>query len=207
MKPLDKEMLEKPIALFDLDGTLADYDGTMDANMKLLATPEEVAAGTYFPREQSTEPSHIRERRRLVKRQPGFWKNLKRFGLGFTVLDLAMKAGFSIDILSKAPRTNFPAWSEKVQWCHENLPMDEGIRVNLVENKGLFYGRVLVDDFIPYVTDWLAHRPRGLVIMPAHPHNEGFKHPQVIRVDFHLEHDGIQSLDAVRKGLLAQARR
>jgi 5'(3')-deoxyribonucleotidase len=206
-----KNMAEKPIALFDLDGTLADYDGTMDNEMKLIATPEEIANGTYFPREQETEPHHIKERRRLIKRQPGFWRNLRKFDLGFAVLDLARQAGFSIDILSKAPRTNFQAWSEKVQWCHDNLPMDEGIRVNLVEKKGLFYGRVLVDDYIPYVKDWLTYRPRGLVIMPAHPHNEGFQHPQVIRVGFDIAYqvgpDKVRSLDLAREALLEQARR
>jgi 5'-nucleotidase len=211
LQTISKDMAEKPIALFDLDGTLADYDGTMDYHMKTIASPEEIQKDTYFPREQETEPRHIKERRRLIKRQPGFWRNLKKFDLGFAVLDLAMQAGFSIDILSKAPRTNFIAWSEKVEWCHANLPMDEGIRVNLVEKKGLFYGRVLVDDFIPYVQDWLTYRPRGLVVMPAHPHNEGFRHPQVIRVgmdiSYQVDDRSIRSLDMVREALLEQARR
>jgi 5'(3')-deoxyribonucleotidase len=179
----------------------------MDERMRLLATPEEIEKGIYFPREQSTEPAHIRERRRLVKRQPGFWRDLRKFDLGFAVLDLAMRAGFSIDILSKAPRMNWPAWSEKVEWAHKHLPMDQGIRMNLVEKKGLFYGRVLVDDFVPYVTDWLTYRPRGLVIMPAHPHNQGFEHPQVIRVGFDIAYDGVRSLDKALEGLLEQARR
>ena len=49
------------------------------------------------------------------------------------------------------------------------------------KSKGGVYGRVLVDDWPGYVEDWLAHRPRGLAIMPAHPYNEDFKHPNVIR--------------------------
>jgi hypothetical protein len=32
------------IALFDLDGTLADFDGGMDAGMRKIATPDEVSA-------------------------------------------------------------------------------------------------------------------------------------------------------------------
>lgn len=50
-------------------------------------------------------------------------------------------------------------------------------------DKGGTYGRVLVDDYPKYVKDWLKHRPRGLVIMPAHSYNEGFTHPNVIRHD------------------------
>jgi len=45
------------------------------------------------------------------------------------------------------------------------------------------YARVLVDDYPPYVLDWLAHRPRGLVIMPAQNYNADVTHPNVIRYD------------------------
>jgi hypothetical protein len=40
---------------------------------------------------------------------------------------------------------------------------------------------VLVDDYPPYVQRWLAWRPRGRVIMPAHAWNAGFSHPNVLR--------------------------
>ena len=51
----------------------------------------------------------------------------------------------------------------------------------MTEDKGLVYGKVLFDDWPEYITSWLEYRPRGLVIMPNHPHNQGFKHPNVIR--------------------------
>lgn len=172
----------KPIALFDLDGTLADFDGAMDRNMRKLATPAEIESGNYFPREQKDEPAYVTERRRLVKRQPGFWSGLEKLPNGFHFLDLAIRIGYSITILTKAPKTNFPAWSEKVEWCHRNLPMEAGISVSLVENKGLVYGRVLVDDYPPYIKSWLMWRPRGLVLMPDQPWNQDFEHPQVVRI-------------------------
>ncbi len=162
------------IALFDLDGTLADFDGGMEVGMVKLATPAEIAAGTYFPREQAGEPDYIRERRRMVKRQPGFWRNLAKLPSGFRLLEIAMEVGYKIAILTKAPRTNFPAWSEKVEWCHNHLPMDKGIAVNLVEDKGLVYGKILVDDYPPYINRWLEWRPRGLVFMPEQSWNRGF---------------------------------
>lgn len=91
---------------------------------------------------------------------------------------------------------------EKVEWCHKNLPMEKGISVSLVENKGLVYGRVLVDDYPPYVESWLKWRPRGLVIMPAHDHNVSFSHPNVIKL--HWPHDGIKSLNQVEEAMRAQ---
>lgn len=174
--------MDKPIALFDLDGTLADFHSAMDAGMRALASPAELAAGTYFPAEDTEEP-HIRERRRIVKAKPGFWRNLKPIALGFKVLTAAIEEGYSINILTKAPRLNFPAWSEKVEWCHMHLPASSSFSVNLVEDKGLVYGRVLVDDFPPYIERWLAWRPRGVVLMPRQPWNAQYSHEQVVPVD------------------------
>ena len=71
------------------------------------------------------------------------------------------------------------AWGEKLEWCRLHLPED--VQVTLTEDKGLVYGRVLVDDWPPYVLRWLEWRKRGLVIMPAREWNEGFEHRQVIR--------------------------
>ena len=53
----------------------------------------------------------------------------------------------------------------------------------MTQDKSFTYGRVLVDDWPDYVTSWLEHRPRGLVVMPAHPWNVDFNHPNVIRYD------------------------
>jgi hypothetical protein len=47
----------------------------------------------------------------------------------------------------------------------------------------MVYGRVLVDDWIPYGQAWLEWRPRGLLVLPAHAWNAGFEHPNAIRFD------------------------
>ena len=57
----------------------------------------------------------------------------------------------------------------------------KNVKITMTEDKGLVYGKILVDDFPEYIERWLQWRPRGLVIMPAHEHNEQFKHPNIIR--------------------------
>lgn len=168
------------VALFDLDGTLADFDFAMETKLMSLANNIEIP---YF-QEQDNEPTYMKMRRRLIKKTPGFWRELPKFSLGFQVLEEVNKLNFDIMILSKGPRNNPTAWAEKIEWCHANLPMDEmDIKITLTEDKGLVYGKVLVDDWIPYVERWLEWRPRGLVIMPAHDRNKDFRHPNVVRYD------------------------
>lgn len=175
--------MSEPVALVDLDGTLADFEGAMLAQMKTLAAPGE---SFYWDGNRDDEPAHIKARRRMVKRQPGFWLGLAELPLGFDVLQMCVDLDYGITILSKAPgpKSGFNAWSEKAEWCNNHVrPRCIDLSVSLVENKGLHYGRVLVDDWPPYVVPWLKYRRRGLVIMPAAHYNEGFEHPQVIRFD------------------------
>ena len=96
-------------------------------------------------------------------------------------------------LLTKGPRRLPYAWTGKKLWVDSNLGKENDL--NIVSDKGKFYGRVLVDDWREYVTAWLRHRPRGLVIMPANKSNKGFSHPQVIR------YDGT-NLEEVRKALI-----
>lgn len=86
-----------------------------------------------------------------------------------------------IEILTKGPRTKSMAWKEKVEWCNKYLLFQHGITIT--GDKGLVYGKVLVDDYPSYILSWLMWRPRGIVIMPAHKYNENFKHSNVIRYD------------------------
>ncbi|MBS3153172.1 hypothetical protein J4426_01235 [Candidatus Woesearchaeota archaeon] len=39
------------------------------------------------------------------------------------------------------------------------------------------------DDYPGYISEWLAHRPRGLVIMPVYEYNRGFSHPNLVKYD------------------------
>ena len=160
--------MTKPIALVDMDGTLVDYDKALQRDLAVLASPGEPPYA-YGPK--ADQPDYIKARHNLIRTQVGWWRDLPRYEYGFRIHDRLVKAGFAIHILTKGPRRTTSAWTEKVDWCRMHVP---DATVHVTEDKGLVYGRVLVDDWPPYVEAWLKWRPRGLVLMPAWPWNEGF---------------------------------
>ena len=52
---------------------------------------------------------------------------------------------------------------------------------SVTSDKSLIYGKVLVEDWPPYVEKWLKWRKRGLEVLMDRPYNRGFKHPNVVR--------------------------
>jgi 5'-nucleotidase len=175
--------MEKPkqsnetVSLVDLDGVLADYDGAMQKSLDSLSAPEEKVEETGYHKPHS---QHVWARMNLIKESGEWWENLPRFKLGFDVLDILRELDYYISILTQGPKANPVAWSHKVKWCFKNVP---DLDITITRNKGLVYGKVLVDDYPEYIQQWLEFRPRGLVIMPAHKYNLNFKHPNAIRYD------------------------
>lgn len=162
------------IALIDLDGTLADYDGAMAAELAALRSPGEPPVA--WTREN--EPPWIKARRNLIAIRPGFWHELRPLACGFEVYRMLLELGFETHILTKGPTSKSAAWSEKVTWAREHTPES---MITITEDKSLVYGRVLVDDWPEYVKPWLEAHRRGLVVMPAQSWNEDFRHPRAVR--------------------------
>jgi 5'-nucleotidase len=162
---------DDPLALIDLDGTIADYNTKMDKELARLVAPGETGV----------KGEYLENRRKLISSRPGFYLNLKPLKLGFEVLDLVRTIGFELVVLTKASVDVPNSWSEKVQWAQKYLP-DASITIS--QTKELVYGRVLVDDWPEYYEAWLQNRPKGLVIAVAHPHNDKpTKDPRIIRYD------------------------
>jgi len=172
---MDTDMTRDLIALVDMDGTIANYDKQMREDLEQLKAPEEP---DYTPVPGVEPPPHIEARMNLIKARPMWFRNLPGYRPGFQIVDMLRKRDFRLVVLTKGPHRTVSAWTEKVAWCRELIP---DASVTVTDDKSLTYGAVLVDDFVPYAEAWLKHRPRGLVIMPAHPWNEGFTHPQVVR--------------------------
>lgn len=169
-------MERKKIALFDMDGTLADYDGQLLKDLQIIASEYEPPPKLY-----SNSP-YLEARRHVITSQVGWFLKLEKLKLGWDVLEIAKEIGYSITILTKGPSTKHIAWAEKVEWCNKHL--SEYIDgVTIAHDKGMVYGALLVDDWPDYITAWLKHRPRGLVVMPANDHNSDYSHPNVVRYD------------------------
>lgn len=164
------------IALFDLDGSLADYEGQLRKDLEALRAPGEPPLGS--PWEDEHRLPYIAARMRLIKSQPGWWLSLPPIPRGLRVFEAAREMGFNCQVLTKGPSGHPLAWAEKLQWCDQHLGT---IPVTITKDKGLVYGKLLYDDFPPYCERWLEHRPRGLVIMPATYYNRDFHHPQVVK--------------------------
>ena len=163
-------------ALFDLDGTLCDYVGELERGLRLLKSPEE--RDFDITKVHEDLPEYIYERKKLITQSKEWWANLPKLQLGWDILKVAEKLGYKISILSQGPDKNPNAWAGKKEWQNKYL---DGYEIDITRDKSRVYGRVLVDDFPDYASAWLAHRPRGLVIMPENKGNKNFTHPQLIR--------------------------
>lgn len=176
---MDEPLDLAKVFLFDLDGSLADYEGAVLAGLERLRGPGEPAL-TEFTR-AFWDQSHLRNRIDLITSRPGWWAGLKPLEPGMAVYRKAKEMGFDCQVLTKGPRSQPRAWSEKVEWCQRHLGPD--VDVHVVSDKGLVYGVALYDDFPAYIEAWLRHRPRGLVVMPLSAGNKDHRHPNVIAYD------------------------
>lgn len=164
------------IALIDLDGTLADYDRAMREDLLRMLSPGEALPDNLHDH----APAWLKERMQFIKNRPGFWRSLPRIPTGYVVFDLLGELGYRRMILTKGPRHTMAAWTEKLEWCSAHVP---GTDVTITMDKGLVYGKLLFDDYPPYIERWLQWRPRGKVLMLDTRYNQGFEHPQVLRVE------------------------
>lgn len=169
--------MSKSIALVDMDGTIADYDTGLRTVLEKIRSPEETGPIVTHGSKKEMNPFY-RNRVNVIRSQVGWWENLGILRDGFRILEMLKALDFEVHILTKGPEGSPNAFTEKFRWCQKHVP---GIPVTLTEEKSLVYGRVLVDDWPPYVEPWLKVRPRGLVIMPDRPWNQGFSHPRMTR--------------------------
>ncbi len=168
------------VALFDMDGTLADYHGQLDVDLRKIGCeclPDYSTRGSI--------PEWLDKRMALIKSQPGWWERLPVIESGIGLLKLCHDIGFDIHIATQGPARAKNAWGEKYSWCEEHVkPIDPNYGISVTRNgKGLYYGRILVDDWPEYMESWLKNRPRGLGLMPSCSANSGFSHPQVLKYD------------------------
>jgi len=167
------------IALVDMDGTLCDFEGVLLKDMQTISSPHEPAMDSVHHFENA--PDYMKRRKDIILANAQWWTALPKLKLGFDIWRLLGQLEFRRVILTQGPRRNPTAWMGKKLWIDVNLGPDTDIIIT--RDKGLVYGKVLVDDYPAYVERWLQWRPRGVVIMPANNENAGYHNPNVIRYD------------------------
>lgn len=167
----------EPIALFDMDGTLFDYEGFLAHELERIRNPLEPQTAFNF----QGNPKYLQNRINLITHSEDFWENLPKLKLGWDILNIARELNYRIMILTQGPKKNPAAWSGKKKCIDKHF--GEDFDITLTRDKGLVYGKILVDDYPEYIKRWLSWRERGLVIMPSNENNKNYSHPQVIRYD------------------------
>jgi 5'-nucleotidase len=169
------------LALIDLDGTMADYDGAITRGLLSLSAGAELETplqGMGFTREQN--PLWLQERERLVRSMPGFYRDLKPLLSGFYVVGVLQRAGYALHVATKAPRHNTAiASKEKIEWCEEYLP---NIPVTISGDKSILRGDILFDDWPGYIGPWLEANPNSIVLMPDRQWNANYQADRCYRI-------------------------
>lgn len=186
----------KRLALIDMDGTLADYDKAMKWDLKMIAHPSEQAEieSLLMMGDRSKWPAYIKARERMIRSQPNWWFNLEPRVGAFEVATVLQDLGFDLHICTKVP--SYPAATaseQKIRWCEHWLKTADlgNVPITVSGDKGIVFGDILYDDWPEYITPWLNRNPNGFVIMPAHPWNESFAHPNIYRI-----YDGYNRFDS-----------
>ena len=185
------------IALVDLDDTVADYEGALYRDLESLRDPNEPETDLEAWRDKSVTPNHIVKRIKMICNSSQWWEDLSIIKKGINLVNLMRAIGYRVVVLTQGPASNANAWKGKVNWILKNMP--EGTDTIITRDKSLVYGKVLFDDYPPYMLSWLEHRPRGLGIMSAYVHNQNFKHSNVIH--YSTEFPSVEIAYALQKQL------
>ncbi len=169
------------IGLFDMDGSLADYEGQLENDLGKLLGAEDLKRFHELGMWKADEQEPFKSLIRLLKKQPCWWRDLPVLRNGMLIFNLAEDIGFTNHILTKGPKRYPRAWKEKVEWCQAHI--GEAIDVHITSNKAMVYGKFLYDDYPDYMEKWLKARPRGLGIMPVNGTNKSYSHPRCIKWD------------------------
>jgi 5'-nucleotidase len=169
--------MKNNIALIDLDSTIADHDAQLEKDLKKMSSPEEIILLDKW-REKKRAPSYMFQRMKVIRNNVEWWENLPVIEKGMELVEIMQSIGFRIVILTQGPRANSHAWQGKVNWVNKHL--GEKIDITITRDKSMVYGKVLYDDYPPYVDSWLTNRPRGLAILNSYSYNQHYKNKNSI---------------------------
>ena len=106
------------IALFDLDGTMANYDEAMLRDLGKIQSPQETLE---HPLHGESQPKWLLTRMDMIRSVGGWWLNLSPLQLGFDVYAVVQELDYEIHVLTKGNLRISNAWKEKVEWVRKHL--------------------------------------------------------------------------------------
>jgi len=149
--------MSQPLALIDMDGTLAAFDPAMRWELTRLNDPSMLPPDAFDYDAEDKYP-HIAAQRALIKGKLGFWRGLHELPLGFKIAAALKLVGFKLHVCTRASKKYPQCWAEKVEWCRaagawveEELILG-GAGITITTDKTIVHGDVLVDDWPPYFT-------------------------------------------------------
>ena len=81
LKKIGVDMEHENIALFDLDGTLCDYDKALFDKLNELKSPEEAPLEPPF---HDDAPDYIKARANLIRASEDWWASIPKLRLGLS---------------------------------------------------------------------------------------------------------------------------
>jgi len=90
------------IALVDMDGTLADFRGALDRDLRARLGDDL----------EKLSPKTLQQVEYLIRGQGGWYRNLKPLPLGFALVKMLQSIGFRIMIMTKSSKEAKNAWTD-----------------------------------------------------------------------------------------------
>ena len=181
-------MVIENIALFDLDGTLCDYDKSLSEKLEMLRFTNEPVFKLPL---RDDIPSYIKERADLIRASEKWWEELPKFRLGWDILEVARELEYRIVILTQGPRRNPASWSGKKKWIDKNLGSD--VDITMTRDKGLVYGKVLVESALDSVERTIDTLRREVILAEAIESRDA---EQIIKL-LKLTYEGSQKIGSI----------
>lgn len=171
----------QPIAIVDLDETLADYNKGIQEYAKIIGLDKEEDLRSFHDNENRA----VAAIRNMFWSIPNWWCNLDVIPTNETLFYFLKQQDFRLVILSKAPKYCLNAWSEKIDWCNNYFLCAEVLLTD--SKKDLVYGDIFIDDNKKNMDSWLNRWSNGFGILPITPYNSGYSHPRAIYFDGSLD--------------------
>lgn len=164
--------MKKLEIIVDLDGVCADFigayspQGLIPIYNRLSGESVQVEDFRTWDMKDAVKKPELLN---YIFHAPGFFRHLEPIhGSGWALRSL-MRRGHDVFIATSGCTPH--SFSEKVEWCHENLPFIPLSRICLIHHKSQLHGDLMIDDGAHNTRGFLRSNPGAAAISMAWPYN------------------------------------